>query len=47
MKNTTGDLHPELYAFVSLLDAQAPEIQEASQFLLATTKKTLRALVTS
>ena len=36
MKTTTSDLPPELQAFTSLLDAQPPEVQEASQFLLAT-----------
>jgi hypothetical protein len=32
----TSDLLPNLQSFASLLDAQPPEVQEASQFLLAT-----------
>ena len=36
MKTTTNNLPPELHAFVSLLDTQPPEVQEAFQFLLAT-----------
>ncbi len=35
MKNATGDLPNELQAFASLLDAQLPDAQEASQFPLA------------
>jgi len=31
-----SDLPPELQPFVSFLDAQPPEVQEAFQFLLAT-----------
>jgi hypothetical protein len=36
MKNMTSDLPPKLQPFISLLDAQPPEVQEAFQFLLAT-----------
>ena len=37
MKNTTNYLLPKLKPFASLLDAQPSEVQEAFQFLLATT----------
>ncbi len=36
MKNTTNDLPLKLQAFAQLLDAQPPEVQQVSQFLLAT-----------
>ena len=35
MQNANNDLSPELQPFASLLDAQPPEVQGASQFLLA------------
>ena len=37
MRNTTSDLPSKLQTLASLPDAQLPKIQEASQFLLATT----------
>jgi hypothetical protein len=36
IKSTPSNLSTELQAFVPLLDAQPPEVQEAFQFLLAT-----------